>query len=272
VLVTGGNRGIGLEVVKSLLRADPACHVFVGCRDLPAGVALCAALRAEHGERVEAVELDVCSAASIERAVAAVGCGRAEPALDVLVNNAGVMPEADTSRAFALADVREALRVNFEGAVAVTEAFLPLLRRAAPPAAVLSTSSGVGARTLGLLSAADRALLAGPALGLPALRAWLDRTVAGLSSPLHSYHRIPTVGHGLGVAPAGRATPDSREIRCLEVLKRAVRPNPRSATGCPSSRSTLRRRSGRETRRGPGVGLGRIFALYHRPSTLYQIY
>jgi hypothetical protein len=49
----------------------------------------------------------------------------------------------------------------------VTEAFLPLLRRAAPPAAVLSTSSGVGARTLGLLSAADRALLTDPELGQP---------------------------------------------------------------------------------------------------------
>ena len=44
-------------------------------------------------------------------------------------------------------------------------------------------------------------------LGLPALREWLDRTVAGLGSPLHGYHSIPTVGDGLvasSLCAAGR--------------------------------------------------------------------
>ena len=46
-LVSGGNRGIGLEVVRAILRSAPApTTVFLGCRDLEAGRALADALSA----------------------------------------------------------------------------------------------------------------------------------------------------------------------------------------------------------------------------------
>lgn len=64
-LVTGGNRGIGLEVVKGLLE-DPADHyVFLGCRDMQSGQTLAEKLREAYGQRVEAVHLDVTSPDSI---------------------------------------------------------------------------------------------------------------------------------------------------------------------------------------------------------------
>ena len=41
VLVTGANRGLGLEIVKALLERDDVDKVYVGCRDFEAGTALC---------------------------------------------------------------------------------------------------------------------------------------------------------------------------------------------------------------------------------------
>ena len=43
VLVTGANRGLGLEIVKALLERDDVDKVYLGCRDFEAGTALCAA-------------------------------------------------------------------------------------------------------------------------------------------------------------------------------------------------------------------------------------
>ena len=100
-LVTGGNRGIGLEVVRMLLRASPAgSTIFMGCRDLAAGSAIAAELNAGAAAtttEVVAVALDVTSAGSIAASVGAVTAATtgSQPHLDLLVNNAGVMPEAE---------------------------------------------------------------------------------------------------------------------------------------------------------------------------------
>ena len=142
-LVTGGNRGIGLEIVKLILQNAPGSHVFLGCRDLTAGQGVAASL---GGGTVTAVQLDVTSTHSIQDAVALVS--KHAPYLDLLVNNAGILHED-----FRFETARETLLVNFEGVVAVTCAFLPMLcAKPGGGASILSTSSGVGARTLGLIN------------------------------------------------------------------------------------------------------------------------
>lgn len=61
-LVTGANKGIGLEVSKIL--AKQGIHVFIGCRGMKNGVAAVAQLHAEGLTNAEAVQLDVQSGLS----------------------------------------------------------------------------------------------------------------------------------------------------------------------------------------------------------------
>ena len=70
VLVTGANRGLGLEIVKALLERDDVDKVYLGCRDFEAATALCCGeLWDLGGDRSEAVELDVSDGESIKHAV-----------------------------------------------------------------------------------------------------------------------------------------------------------------------------------------------------------
>jgi NAD(P)-dependent dehydrogenase (short-subunit alcohol dehydrogenase family) len=119
VLITGTSSGIGRAAVGQL--SGQGWQVFAGVR----GKAAARALAAEPGEIVP-VELDITKAAQIEAAreqVSAVTGGR----LDALVNNAGI-GVAGPLEVLPPDGLREILDVNVVGQVAVTQAFLPLLR------------------------------------------------------------------------------------------------------------------------------------------------
>ncbi len=125
-LITGGNKGIGLETARQLARKGHT--VLIGARDPKKGQAAVDALK-HDGLTAHAVTLDVTSDKSIAAAVADV-TSRFK-ALDVLINNAGVM--LDPSDTPPSATSQEVLRKSFDsnvfGLIAVTQAFLPLLRR-----------------------------------------------------------------------------------------------------------------------------------------------
>src|SRR5919201_6671159 len=121
-LVSGANRGIGLEVARQL--AQRGWIVFAGSRDEARGREAAAPLQAD-GLDVRPVRLDVADDESVARCAAQVedDFGR----LDVLVNNAAV--DYDTWERAVTADldtVREALEVNTIGALALVQACLPL--------------------------------------------------------------------------------------------------------------------------------------------------
>ena len=143
-LVTGSNRGLGYATARALAQAGNC--VLLTARDRERAEHAAAALRAE-GLDVQALQLDVTSAESI--AAAAEHVRQHQRRLDVLVNNAGILPEAtnSTPRQFANPDVfAQTYAVNVLGAVAVTEAFLPLLRDS-PMARIVNVSTTMGSLT-----------------------------------------------------------------------------------------------------------------------------
>jgi NAD(P)-dependent dehydrogenase (short-subunit alcohol dehydrogenase family) len=138
-LITGANKGIGFETARQLGRGGMT--VLVGSRDEERGTRAVLSLRKESID-ARSVELDVTDARSIERARCAIDrdLGR----LDVLVNNAGIIlgrPKPSETR---LDEVRKVFEVNVFAAVAVTNAMLPLLRRASPAARIVMVSSEIG--------------------------------------------------------------------------------------------------------------------------------
>jgi len=172
--------------VKHILSNAPGSTIFLGCRDLDAGRRVAKELLEEG--TVIPVYLDVTSSESVSAAAEAV-CAEV-PHLDLLCNNAGILHES-----FSVDSARQTMHTNFEGPILVTTAFLPMMKDGA---SILFTSSGMGARTLGLLSAEHRDALMSPALKLPELHSLLNQVVEELGrNTAHKYHAIPTVDYGI---------------------------------------------------------------------------
>lgn len=138
-LITGGNKGIGLETARQL--AGRGWHVVIGARRSEAGEKAAASL-SEKGAAVSFLKMDVANSDSITQAAAEFG--KRFEGLDVLINNAGIYPDEGKNILNISHDKVEAtLETNTLGALVVTQAFLPYLR-AAGKARVINMSSGYG--------------------------------------------------------------------------------------------------------------------------------
>jgi NAD(P)-dependent dehydrogenase (short-subunit alcohol dehydrogenase family) len=141
-LVTGGNKGIGFEIVRGLLQAG--CRVYLGAREATKGQQAAAELAAEGDVRF--LEVDLGNQATL--AAAAAQLQREEGHLDILVNNAGINVPGDGSPANAdVRSVEQALQTNFLGTLAATQAFLPLVKQAAM-GRIVNVSSPLGSLTI----------------------------------------------------------------------------------------------------------------------------
>lgn len=126
-LVTGASRGIGAAVTRRLVQSGT--HVILTSRrpeDLESEVDR---INREGGS-ASALQLDVTDSASVRRAADEVAAAYGH--LDVLINNAGVLPEATNTAPAEVVDLemfRSTFDTNLFGAVAVLEAFLPLVRK-----------------------------------------------------------------------------------------------------------------------------------------------
>lgn len=141
-LVTGANKGIGYEIAAGLSRRG--FRVGVGARDATRREDAVAKLQAD-GHDVFGVPLDVTDDASVAAAAALL---EAQGGLDVLVNNAAITGGRPQEPTKVSADqVLEVVNTNVVGVIRVTNAMLPMLRRATSPR-IVNVSSTVGSLTL----------------------------------------------------------------------------------------------------------------------------
>jgi NAD(P)-dependent dehydrogenase (short-subunit alcohol dehydrogenase family) len=135
-LVTGANRGIGLELVRQLAHRGDA--VDAAARDL-GGARELQELAKRHAGKVHLHRCDVRDEASVRAMAEAVG----DRAVDVVINNAGVMGKMLSLEDVDCGDALATFDANALGPLRVTRAFLPHLGRADRPR-VVQISSGMG--------------------------------------------------------------------------------------------------------------------------------
>ncbi len=144
VFITGANRGIGLGLVRALLAAGH--DVVAACRTPERCPQLAELAKDASPPRLEILKLDVTDDSSVADTAARVAARF--PAIDILINNAGIYPEGGDE---AFADVplelfQRAMEVNYLGAIRVTKAFLPLVRKS-NRGRIVNVSSGAATIT-----------------------------------------------------------------------------------------------------------------------------
>lgn len=138
-LITGANRGLGLEISRQLGKQGYA--VVLGCRDADNGAQARAQLASE-GIDADVLVIDVGDSASIAAACKAFSAQH--DALDVLVNNAGILIDfGEHASELPVARLRESFETNFFGAFETTQRFLPLIRKS-KSGRIVNMSSDLG--------------------------------------------------------------------------------------------------------------------------------
>ena len=140
-LITGANKGIGLEIARQL--GTQGITVLIGARDEKRGSVAAEKLQAENID-AHAVQLDVTNQQSIDAAAKHIESEFGK--LDILVNNAGIGIDNAPPSQLDMEILRRTYETNFFGVFAVTKAMLPLLRKA-QAGRIVNMSSGVGSLT-----------------------------------------------------------------------------------------------------------------------------
>lgn len=146
-LVTGANKGLGLETARQL--AEEGFTVLMASRNKERGTTAVQKLK-EEGLDVEFVQLEVTSEAEVDALINHIDTTYGK--LDVLVNNAGIMhagePTGVNTAEIVKAEVlKETFDVNFFSLVSLTQKMLPLLRKS-ESGRIINVSSILGSNTV----------------------------------------------------------------------------------------------------------------------------
>jgi NAD(P)-dependent dehydrogenase (short-subunit alcohol dehydrogenase family) len=147
-LVTGANKGLGLETVRQL--SKKGIHVILSARNKENGESANAQLKSE-GIDADLIKLDTTDYDDIQNAKAYIAGKYGK--LDILINNAGISKEkatsytVNTSGNVSLDIIKEVYETNVFGLIAVTQAFLPLLVNSGT-GRIINLSSELGSLTL----------------------------------------------------------------------------------------------------------------------------
>jgi NAD(P)-dependent dehydrogenase (short-subunit alcohol dehydrogenase family) len=167
-LISGANRGLGLETARQLARDHGFC-VLLGCRDEAKGLEAQSLLR-DEGLDAHFVQLDVTDEDNACKAARFVE--QKYGLLDVLVNNAGIMLEHDFKvGGVPSSDWKKTFDVNFFGVVNTTNAFLPLLEKSDAPR-IVNLSAILG--SLGEISK-------------PQMKTWIRASYSASKAALNAY-------------------------------------------------------------------------------------
>ena len=142
-LVTGGNKGIGLEISRNL--ASAGCTVLLGARNVERGKQAVQQLEQAGLSDVHFIEIDITKQETITTAAQLIQSryGR----LDILINNAGVNLRGDGLPGAAdVGVVQRIFDTNFFGALRAVQTMLPLLHKS-PAGRIVNISSGLGSLT-----------------------------------------------------------------------------------------------------------------------------
>ena len=138
ILITGANRGIGLELTRQLLARGQ--RVLATCRQ-PDQAAALQNLTNQFGDRLLILPLNVSDDVSVREAKTAVN--NTVDHLDMLINNAGILVKGETLSNFDAANMQRSLNVNAVGVMRVVTQFIDLLRLGHDPK-VINISSQLG--------------------------------------------------------------------------------------------------------------------------------
>jgi NAD(P)-dependent dehydrogenase (short-subunit alcohol dehydrogenase family) len=141
-LITGANKGLGFETARQL--GAKGYTVLVGARDETKGLSAIEKLKSE-GFDADFIEIDATNAETIKSAVEKVGEKYGK--LDVLINNAGISLDSNAKPSEVSEEIlRKTFDTNFFGVIAVTKAFLPLIKKS-ENGRIVNVSSGLGSLT-----------------------------------------------------------------------------------------------------------------------------
>ncbi|XP_018496913.1 retinol dehydrogenase 13 [Galendromus occidentalis] len=132
VLITGATQGIGVEVARDLIRRG--CRLWIACRDLKRGQEVAQDL----GGDCKLLRMDLCSLTSVRRA--ARHLIEKEPRLDILINNAAVIPAR--TNIFTEDGFEATYQTNYLSVVYLTLLLFEILRKS-PSARVVNVSSNL---------------------------------------------------------------------------------------------------------------------------------
>lgn len=142
VLITGANKGLGFETARQLAEKDYT--VLIGARDESRGAEAAEKLKSE-GFDAEFVKIDATDTNTINAAAQLVSEKYGK--LDVLINNAGIALDSGEKASEVSEDtLRKTFDTNFFGVIAVTQAFLPLIKKS-NDGRIVNVSSGLGSLT-----------------------------------------------------------------------------------------------------------------------------